>query len=92
MKMASRGLALSDSQITDLRVVVALLPSDQLRGQFSEMLSAALRNRDSVGEGELARLSRQLVGELLQRHERQHVRPRPQQPETDVIRGYGVTP
>jgi hypothetical protein len=47
----NRGLALTDAQISDLRVVVALLPSDQLRGQFSEMLSAALRNRDAVGEG-----------------------------------------
>jgi hypothetical protein len=72
----------------DLRVVVALLPSEELRGQFSDMLNHALRNRDSVGEGELARLSRQLVGELLQRHDRQYIRPRAQQAETDVIRGW----
>jgi hypothetical protein len=90
--MASRGLALSGEQIETLKTVVGLLPpDDKLRGRFSEMLSEALRNRDSIGEGELARLARDIAGELLARDARERFRAQPRKQERADLKGFEVS-
>jgi hypothetical protein len=87
--MTSRGLALSGEQIETLKTVVGLLPPDgKLRGRFSEMLSEALRNRDAIGEGELARLARDIAGELLARDARERFHAQPRKPESGDVRGW----
>jgi hypothetical protein len=64
----SRGLALSDSQLADLRTAANPLPL-RLRGRYLAMLGAVLRGRSSIGDAELHRLAHDIVGELLQQHD-----------------------
>jgi hypothetical protein len=81
------ALALTDSQLNDLRTAANPLPS-HLRGRYLAMVGAVLKGRSSIGDAELHRLAHDIVGELLKQHdaERLHVQPRKQQ--TSDLQGW----
>jgi hypothetical protein len=62
------ALALTDSQLNDLRTTANPLPP-HLRRRYLAMLGAVLTGRSSIGDAELHRLAHDIVGELLAQDE-----------------------
>jgi hypothetical protein len=84
----SRGLALSDSQLSDLRTAANPLPP-HLRRRYLAMLGAVLTGRSSIGDAELHRLAHDIVGELLAKDDRERLA---QRHDTATLKGFGVSP
>ena len=84
------ALALTTAQLELLRTVAAPLPRP-LRARYLEMLGAALRGRDSIGDGELSRLAHAIAHELSTAPRPQRARPARERDES-AVRGFGAVP
>jgi hypothetical protein len=81
------ALALTDSQLNDLRTTASPLPS-HLRRRYLAMVGAVLKGRSSIGDAELHRLAHDIVGELLKQHDAERLRVQPRKPESGDLRGW----